>query len=140
MGLLIFLLYDIYVSGSSLASHAAELLNPLGRLFGLDGVILISFILGIPANEIVVPIMLTLYVGSQSREGATALSEIFLVSGWTVKTAICCAVFALFHFPCSTTLITVYKETKSVKYTFLAFFIPTFIGLLFCFVINLLPL
>lgn len=141
MGALIYILSNVYVGGSSIAGYAAELLDPFGKLFGMDGVIILSFILGIPANEIVIPIMIMLYTSlgeSHATESVYEIGRIFLENGWEFKTVLCTAIFALFHFPCSTTLITVYKETKSKKYTFLAFLIPTVTGLLLCAGVNLI--
>ncbi len=140
-GLIIFLLARTEINGISLLSHISGALEPFGRAIGLDGVILLAFILGFPANEIVIPIILMGYLSSSSLSDYTSLDSLYgiLVSnGWTVKTALCVCVFSLFHFPCSTTLITVFKETKSKKWTLLAFFTPLITGTLLCFLINII--
>lgn len=140
MGLVIFLLSNISVGGVSLVAYASGFLDPLGRLMGLDGSILLAFILGLPANEIVIPILIMLYTSDGaflSDMGNAGMTELFCANGWTAVTAVCMAVFALFHWPCSTSLITVYKETKSKKYTVVAALLPTLVGFLLCVIINL---
>ena len=107
----------------------------------MDGVIILAFILGFPANEIVIPIMLMGYLGTGTLieyESLSSLKEILLLNGWDWVTALSTTIFCLFHFPCSTTLITMYKETKSVKWTILGFLLPTIIGMSMCFLINLI--
>ncbi len=138
-GLIIWLFGFIKVGDISLLNYACGILDPFAKLFGLDGVILFSFVLGFPANEIVVPIMVMAYSQAASvveLEGG-ALLELLTQNGWDVTRALCVAVFCLCHFPCSTTLITIYKETKSKKLTFLSAIIPTVVGLAICFMINL---
>ena len=108
---------------------------------GLDGVILLAFLLGFPANEIVVPIMIMGYMSSgymMDITDLTALRDLFINNGWTWVTAICTLLFSLVHFPCATTLLTIRKETKSWKWTLISFLLPTFIGILLCMAINLL--
>ena len=141
MGAVIFLLSNISVDGKNLVLYAADFLEPLGRFMGLDGKILLAFLLGIPANEIVIPILIMLYTsGGIFGEEMTnsALGALFSNNGWTAVTAICMALFALFHWPCSTSIITVYKETKSIKYTALAALIPTAVGFILCVGVNLI--
>ena len=97
---------------------------------GMDGVILTAFILGLPANEIVLPIILMAYTAQGSLtnfENMGQLKEILLLHGWTWKTAVCVLLFSLMHWPCSTTLITLYKETKSKWWTFVSAFLPAFL-------------
>ena len=137
MGLLIFLMSYISVSGAPLLFHVAELLGPLGAAIGLDGAILLAFILALPASEIVLPLMVSIY--ALSGGGADlSLYELLLANGWDAGRAVCTAVFCIFHFPCSTTLITIYKETKSLKYTAVSALMPTLLGALLCAFINLL--
>ena len=135
MGALIWLLAVIKPDGVSIIARVSDFLDPVGRFFGMDGAILLAFLLGIPANEIVIPILVVIY-SSASSIGAEVstdyISALFAENGWTAVTAICTAIFALFHWPCSTSLITVYKETKSLRCTILAFIIPTVVGLLLC--------
>lgn len=138
-GLIIWLMANVTVSGSSLLSLCANALDPLGRLMGLDGVILFAFILGFPANEIVVPIIMMTYLSAGTINSAYGLAEmqaLFVSSGWNVVTAVCFIIFALMHWPCSTTLLTIKKETGSLKWTALAAAIPTAIGILLCMLVN----
>ncbi|MGN0667219.1 MAG: ferrous iron transport protein B [Huintestinicola sp.] len=139
-GLIIWLLANIQTAdGCSVLTAAAQLLDPAARIFGLDGVILMAFILGFPANEIVLPIMLMAYTGGVTLEDYGSLSQlsgILTSNGWTVTTALCTMVFMLCHFPCATSLLTVRKETGSLKWTAAAAVIPTLTGLLLCGIIN----
>jgi ferrous iron transport protein B len=135
-GLLIYLIGNITVGGTSLLSLCAGALDPFARLLGLDGVILMAFLLGFPANEIVVPILLMAYLSGGSLVDTPALSELhtlLLGCGWSWRTAACMLIFCLFHWPCSTTLLTIRRETGSAKWTALAFLLPTVIGMLLCF-------
>ncbi len=134
-GLLIWILANVTVGDVSLLQHSAAFLDPFARLMGLDGVILIAFILGLPANEIVVPIMIMTYMASGSLtelESLGAMRELFVSNGWTWQMAVSMLLFTLLHWPCSTTLMTIRKETGSVKWTILAFLLPTVIGILGC--------
>jgi ferrous iron transport protein B len=119
-GAVIWILANVSPGGVSLATRVADWLNPFGVLLGLDGVILLAYIIAIPANEIVVPTMLMVYLGTGMMtdiQGFGALREILAVSnGWTLLTAINLMLFSLLHNPCATVIITIYKETKSVKW------------------------
>ena len=140
-GLVIWLLANINIGGISLLSHMANVLEPIGNIMGLDGVILLAFVLGFPANEIVLPIALMAYLSTAELSDYSSLSslqQLLIENGWTVKTALCTCVFSLFHFPCSTTLLTIYKETKSVKWTLLSVIFPLSIGFTLCTIINLM--
>ena len=140
-GLIIWLLSNIHISGSSLFSILTNFLDPVAYIFGLDGTILMAFILGFPANEIVIPIIIMGYLNGTSITDYSSLLELkslLVANGWTIKTAICTLIFTLFHFPCSTTLLTIKKETKSTLWTIVAFVLPTIIGLMLCFMINLI--
>lgn len=140
-GLLIWILANVTVAEISLLQHCAAFLDPFARLMGLDGVILIAFILGFPANEIVVPIMIMTYMAEGSLTELASLGamrELFVSNGWTWQTAASMLLFTLLHWPCSTTLMTVKKETGSVKWTLLAFLLPTVIGVLGCMVFTAL--
>ena len=139
-GLVIWLLANIYIDGASLLALSSEFLDPLGRLMGLDGVILIAFILGFPANEIVIPIVIMAYTGMSTLTEMASyaqMRELFISHGWTYSTAVCFMIFTLCHFPCSTTLLTVKKETGSARYTLLAAVIPTVVGIVLCVAVNL---
>ncbi len=135
-GLLIWIMANVRLGNMSLLAHCAGFLDPFARLFGLDGVILLAFLLGLPANEIVIPIILMAYMAQGSlieMNDLSALRALLISNGWTWVTALCTMVFSLMHWPCSTTCVTIYKETKSVKWTAAAFLIPTLCGLLVCF-------
>lgn len=138
-GLIIWLLANIEVGNTSLISYATNFLDPFARILGMDGIILAAFILGFPANEIVIPIMIMLYTNTGVLTDANSLSQmlsLFTANGWTVTTALCVIVFYLMHFPCSTTCISIYKETKSLKWTLVSFFTPLLCGFLLCFIIS----
>jgi ferrous iron transport protein B len=123
-GAVIWLLGNIYVSGVSLAAHIANFLNPFGLLIGLDGVILLAYIIAIPANEIVVPTMLMVYMGVGVMANVPDYAQLhtLLVTqhGWTLLTAINLMLFSLLHNPCGTTILTIYKETNSWKWATLS--------------------
>ncbi len=139
-GLIIWLLSNIQISGSSLFSILTNFLDPIASIFGLDGTILMAFILGFPANEIVIPIIIMGYLNVTSitdYSNLLELKELLIANGWTIKTALCTIIFTLFHFPCSTTILTIKKETKSILWTIISFLLPTIIGLIICFIINL---
>lgn len=140
-GLLIWILANTYVGDSTLLGICTNFLEPFGVLIGLDGVILIAFLLGFPANEIVIPIMIMGYMSLgyiTDMSNLDELKELFISNGWTVKTAICTMLFSILHFPCMTTLLTIKKETGSFKWMILSFLIPLTIGTIFCFFVNLL--
>ena len=118
----------------------ANFLEPLANLMGLDGYILTAFIFGIPANEIVLPIMLMCYMQGTSlinMEDTFAIGEILRQNGWTILTAINVMIFTVFHFPCATTLLTIRKETGSWKWTAISFLIPTVCGIVLCMLTTL---
>ena len=134
-GLLIWLLANISVEGMSLLALCAGALEPIGKIMGLDGMIIAAFILGTPANEIVIPIMLMGYLtggGLVELTGAAQIQAVFTANGWTWGTAISTIGFFLMHWPCATTLMTVKKETRSTKWTLLAAGIPTAAGVMIC--------
>ena len=126
---------NLTVGEASLLHHCAAFLDPFARLMGLDGVILLAFILGFPANEIVVPIILMAYLSHGSLLELGSLNEmkaLFLQNGWTWVTAVNVMLFSLIHWPCSTTLLTIHKETGSWKWTALSFALPTMLGVCAC--------
>lgn len=134
-GIIIWLFANINISGISLLTHVANFLDPFAKLMGLDGYILTAFILALPANEIVLPIILMSYTAGGSLmqiDDLSNISNILISNGWTILTAINVMLFCLIHFPCSTTLITIKKESGSLKWTALAFLIPTFLGIIAC--------
>ena len=137
-GLIIWFLANIVFDGNTLLYHMTQLLDPFAHLFGLNGVILVAFILGFPANEIILPIIMMIYMSSGTMIPLGQSNEfkiLLLNNGWTYTTGICTFIFLLFHWPCSTTLLTIYKETKSLKWTIVAFLLPTLSGLFLCFII-----
>ena len=136
-GALIWVMANVTVGDVSLLARCTGFLVPFARLFGLDGVILMAFLLGWPANEIVLPVMLMAYLAEGSLvefEDLAALGALLTQHGWTWVTAVCAMLFSLFHWPCSTTCLTIYKETGSVKWTAASVVIPTLLGLGLCFV------
>lgn len=138
-GIVIWLMSNIMINGESLCVIISNFLQPLGSLMGLDGVILLAFILGFPANEIVIPIIIMIYTASGTLveyDSLSSLYNLFVENGWTWVTALCTIIFSLMHFPCSTTCLTIYKETKSLKWTLLSFILPTILGILLCMAIN----
>lgn len=142
-GLIIWLLANININNASLLSYCTGFLEPLGSLMGLDGVILMAFILGFPANEIVIPIIIMSYMATGSITDYDSLSQLHTLlidNGWTWVTALCTMMFSLLHFPCSTTCITIYKETKSLRWTLFSFVLPTVLGMAVCMLINLTAL
>lgn len=140
-GLVIWILANIKVGNTMLLNQIADFLDPIGRFMGLDGVILLGFILGFPANEIVIPIILMTYLSTGELgdySSLESLKTILVDNGWTVTTAICTCVFSMFHFPCSTTLLTIWKETKSVKWTAMSVAVPLMAGIILCALINMI--
>ncbi len=134
-GLVIWLLANIGINGQSLLVIIANFLNPFAKLMGLDGYILTAFILGMPANEIVLPIILMCYLKGGTLvniEDTVQIGQILIHNGWTMLTAINVMIFTILHFPCTTTLLTIKKETASWKWTALSFAIPTVCGVVLC--------
>lgn len=140
-GILIWLMANIMIGDASLLTHCAAFLDPFAKLCGLDGYILLAFILGFPANEIVIPILIMSYMASGSMvdyDNILQLKTLLVDHGWTWVTAICTLLFTLLHWPCATTLLTIKKETQSWKWTAIAFALPTVLGLGLCIFINVI--
>ena len=138
-GLVIWLFANINIGDISILNYIANFFDPFAKLMGLDGYILTAFILGIPANEIVLPIILMCYMGSGTlvnMENTFAIGQILIQNGWTLLTAINVMIFTLLHFPCTTTLMTIEKETGSWKWSVLAFLLPTICGVVICLITN----
>ena len=134
-GLVIWLLANIGINGESLLTIIANFLNPFAKLMGLDGYILTAFILGIPANEIVLPIILMCYLKGGALvkiEDTIQIGQILIKNGWNMLTAMNVMLFTILHFPCATTLLTIKKETNSWKWTGIAFLLPTLCGIILC--------
>ncbi|MDD2180885.1 MAG: ferrous iron transport protein B [Bacilli bacterium] len=138
-GLLIWVMANINIGNISILTRCANFLDPFATLIGLDGYILMAFILGFPANEIVIPIIIMSYTASSSMVDIGNLAELktlFVSNGWTWLTAICVMLFSLIHWPCGTTCLTIKKETQSWKWTAISFLVPTIIGIVICFTIT----
>lgn len=138
-GLLIWLLANIRVWDITLLAHCACFLDPFAQQLGMDGVILLAFILGLPANEIVVPIMIMAYLSTGTlteMNNLAMLRQLLVENGWTWATAVSVMLFSLMHWPCSTTCLTIRKETQSIKWTAISFLVPTVMGMAVCFLFH----
>ncbi|MBQ2284820.1 MAG: ferrous iron transporter B, partial [Clostridia bacterium] len=138
-GMLIWLMANICVNDVTLLKHCSDFFDPFGRLMGLDGVIIMAYILGFPANETVIPIIIMSYMSQGSLtefENIFEMKELFVQNGWNWLTAVNMMIFTLIHWPCSTTLITIKKETGSLKWTLLAFILPTIVGICLCVLVT----
>lgn len=146
-GAVIWLIGNIHIGGASIAAHLVSALGPLGWLMGLNGVILLAYIVAIPANEIIVPSILMLTLTATSLEPSLAgmaspgvmvefedatVHQVLTAGGWTMLTAVNLMLFALLHNPCSTTILTIWKETKSLRWTAAATLIPLALGFAVC--------
>ena len=140
-GGVIWLLANITLGDTTILAHITGFLNPVGQFMGLDGVILTAFLLGWPANEIVMPVMLMAYLAQGSLvdfDQLTGVQTLLEAHGWTMTTAVCTLLFTLFHWPCSTTCLTIYRESKSLKWTLVAVAVPTLLGVGLCILVNAL--
>lgn len=140
-GGVIWLLANITLGDTTILAHITGFLDPLGQLMGLDGVILTAFLLGWPANEIVMPVMLMAYLAQGSLvdfDQLTGVQALLEAQGWTMTTAVCTLLFTLFHWPCSTTCLTIWRESKSIKWTMVAVAVPTLLGVGLCILVNAL--
>ena len=134
-GILIWLMANIYIGDITLLSMLSGALDPIGKIMGLDGVILTAFILGFPANEIVVPIMIMAYMENGVIVNMSSLFELkalLISNGWTWITAVSMMLFSLMHWPCSTTLLTIKKEANSWKWAIVSFLVPAVTGIIIC--------
>lgn len=138
-GVLIWILANVQIENTAILSHITAFLDPAARVFGIDGVILLAFILGFPANELVMPLIVMGYLSSgtiASGVDFASFRALLLANGWTVQTALCTLVLTVAHAPCSTTCLTVLRETRSAKWTLAAVLIPAGIGLALCILIH----
>ncbi len=138
-GLLLWILANVSMGDGNLLSVIAAVLDPVGRFLGMDGVILLGFLLALPAAEILLPVILMIYTGGGNLaeyEGLGELREILVCHGWTVCTAICVILFLLFHFPCSTTLWTIKRESGRWRWMLLAALLPTLLGAILCLLVT----
>ena len=140
-GIIIWLLSNININYINILSYITNFLDPIAKIFNIDGTILFAILLSFPANEIIIPIILMSYLNGTSLmeyESIRELKEIFVNNGWTIKTAISTLILIMFHFPCSNTLISIKKETNSIKWTIISFILPFIIGLLLCLIISII--
>ena len=140
-GALLWIMANLSWNGMTLLSQFSGMLDPFAKMLGMDGVILMAFILGFPANEIVVPIIIMAYMAEGKLieiPDLKVLKELLIVHGWTWKTAISTMLFSMMHWPCATTCLTIKKETGSLKWTVAAILLPTLLGMGVCFIINLI--
>lgn len=137
-GAIIWILANVSIDGASLLSYITSFFEPFGQFIGMDGVIVTAFLLGLPANEIVIPLAVMMYMqqGVLAEIAPSQMLELFTANGWTPVTALCVIIFTLMHFPCSTTLLTIKKEAGGVKWAALAFAIPTLCGITLCAIIS----
>lgn len=138
-GIVIWLFQNIRIGDLTLLGYLATFLDPLGSCMGLSGVILAAFILGMPANEIVLPILLMVYTQNGmlvEAQGMAQAGALLSANGWTWCTALCAIIFSLNHFPCTTTLLTIHKECGSLKWTLVAFVLPTLVGVMLCMLLH----
>lgn len=138
-GIVTWILANIMVGDQSVLFHAAGFLDPFARALGMDGFILMAFILGLPANEIVIPILIMAYMQKGAMlelDSLMEMKELFIANGWTFITALNVMIFSLLHFPCGTTLFTIKKETGSNKWTFISFILPTVVAIIACLLIT----
>ncbi|HAT4251357.1 TPA: ferrous iron transport protein B [Clostridium perfringens] len=136
-GAVIWIFSNIMIGDSSILTICANYLSPLANAIGVDGYILMAFILGLPANEIVMPIIIMSYLRATTMlelDNLYELKELLVANGWTILTAINVMILCLMHYPCGTTLWTIKQETKSFKWTALSFLIPTVAGIVICFI------
>ena len=134
-GIIIWILANINFGDMSILNHLVNFLEPLARLMGLDGVILTAFLLGLPANETVVPIIIMTYLSKGSLleiDDINVMRNLLVNNGWTIITAINVILFSIMHWPCGTTLLTIHKETGSIKWTVISFLLPTVFGIVSC--------
>lgn len=142
-GIVIWVLGRITIGDSSLLLILSKILDPIGEIMGLDGVILLAFILSFPANEITLPAILMMYLSTGTLSDYSSLADLKLIlvdNGWDTVTAISTCIFSMFHFPCSTTLLTIWKETKSAKWSIMSVIAPLICGFTLCVIVKLLSI
>lgn len=139
-GLVFYLFTHVYIGDSSLFQASIHFLNPVGHFLGIDGAIILAFLFGFPANEIVLPILFLAYSGGNVLEEIASLEELRMMliqHGWSLVTVLCFLALSICHFPCATTMLTIKKETQSFFYTLIAFVLPSLIGIVLCFIISM---
>lgn len=134
-GAIIWILANVHISDISLLKYCTDFLDPFGRFIGVDGVIIMAFILGFPANETVIPIIIMSYMASGTLVDYSSYDQLFQLlsmNGWTITTAVCTIILCILHYPCSTTCLTIKKETGSLKWTLVSMALPTAMGIVLC--------
>ena len=134
-GAIIWILANVHISDVSLLKYCTDFLDPFGRFIGVDGVIIMAFILGFPANETVIPIIIMSYMASGTLVDYSSYDQLFQLlgmNGWTITTAVCTIILCILHYPCSTTCLTIKKETGSLKWTLVSMALPTAMGIVLC--------
>lgn len=133
-GIIIWILANVTIGDNTILNYVTDFFDPFGRFIGMDGAIITAFLLGLPANEIVIPLIVMTYAqqGSLAEATPAQILELFTNNGWTWVTALCVIIFTLMHFPCATSLLTVRKEAGGWKWAALAFAIPTVCGVVLC--------
>ena len=137
-GLVIWGMANIHIGDLSILTYSANFLDPFAQLLGMDGYILMAFILGFPANEIVIPIIIMSYMSAGSMlelDTIAELKDLFVANGWTWLTGISVMLFTLMHWPCATACLTIKKETNSWKWTAISVLVPTIAGFIICFIV-----
>ena len=131
-GAIIWILANVHISDVSLLKYCTDFLDPFGRFIGVDGVIIMAFILGFPANETVIPIIIMSYMASGTLVDYSSYDLLLSLNGWTITTAVCTIILCILHYPCSTTCLTIKKETGSLKWTLVSMALPTAMGIVLC--------
>ena len=140
-GAIIWIFANVMIGDSSILTYCTNFFDPFAKVIGIDGYIAVAFILGLPANEIVMPIMIMSYLKQSTMvnlDGFDGLKEVLLANGWTTLTVINTMILCIMHFPCATTLLTIRKETDSIKWPVIAFILPTVLGIGVCFLTTLI--
>lgn len=138
-GAIIWLMANVEIADISLLKYCTDFLDPFGRFIGVDGVIVMAFILGFPANETVIPIIIMAYISGGTLVEYSSYEQLltlFTTNGWTITTAVCTMILCVLHYPCSTACLTIKKETKSVKWTIISMILPTVLGIMICIVVS----
>lgn len=138
-GAIIWLMANVEIADISLLKYCTDFLDPFGRFIGVDGVIVMAFILGFPANETVIPIIIMAYISGGTLVEYSSYEQLLTLlttNGWTITTAVCTMILCVLHYPCSTACLTIKKETKSVKWTIISMILPTVMGIMICIVVS----
>ena len=138
-GAIIWLMANVEIADISLLKYCTDFLDPFGRFIGVDGVIVMAFILGFPANETVIPIIIMAYISGGTLVEYSSYEQLLTLlttNGWTITTAVCTMILCVLHYPCSTACLTIKKETKSIKWTIVSMVLPTALGIMLCMIVS----